>query len=115
MDDKTLGRKFDHGKPMPSLLPAAALLAISRVLTIGAKKYAPDNWKYVAGAEKRYMDALWRHLLAYMEGEELDPETGESHMAHIGCNVMFLLWAIESGYTFLPEDNQINNTTKGTS
>lgn len=100
----TLGRKFDGDKPMPSLMPAPALLAISRVLTSGAKKYAPDNWKYVEGAEQRYQDALWRHLLAYSSGEKTDPETGESHMAHIGCNVLFLLYADETpDFKFKPK------------
>ena len=91
-----LGRKFDGDKLQPSLMPAPALIATSRVLTSGAKKYSPDNWKYVDGAEQRYQDALWRHLLAYSNGEPVDPETGESHMAHIICNAMFLLYAHET-------------------
>jgi hypothetical protein len=87
------GVKHDSGKPMPRLLPPSALLAIARVLTFGAKKYSPDNWKHVPGAKERYLDALWRHLLAYNSGEE----------AHIGCCVLFLLDAAETGHQFPPE------------
>jgi hypothetical protein len=97
------GVKHDSGKPMPRLLPPSALLAIARVLTFGAKKYSPDNWKHVPGAKERYLDALWRHLLAYNSGEEIDPESGESHLAHIGCCVLFLLDAAETGHQFPPE------------
>lgn len=97
------GVKYDHGKPMPRLLPPSALLAIARVLTFGAKKYSPDNWKHVAGAKERYLDAMFRHLLAYNSGEEKDPESGESHLAHMGCCLMFLLDASETGHVFPPE------------
>lgn len=100
------GVKHDSGKPMPRLLPPSALLAIARVLTFGAKKYSPDNWKYVAGARERYLDALFRHLLAYNSGEILDPESGEPHLAHAGCCLMFLLEAEETGLEFPEEPKQ---------
>ena len=40
---------------------------------------------------KRYVDALYRHLLAYIEGNEVDEESGLSHLAHMACNISFLL------------------------
>lgn len=100
----TEGRKFDSGKPMPRLLPPSALLAISRVLTFGAQKYSPDNWKKVPGAKDRYLDAMLRHILAYNSGEINDPESGENHLAHAGCCLMFLLDAAETGHEFPPAD-----------
>lgn len=100
------GRKFDGDKPMVSLLPPNALLATARVLTFGARKYSPDNWKYVAGAKRRYMDALGRHLLQYQSGEENDDESGESHLAHAACCLLFLLDAQETGWVFPVEENE---------
>lgn len=97
------GVKFDSGKPMPRLLPPSALLAIARVLTFGAKKYSPDNWKHVAGAKDRYLDAMLRHILAYNSGEVNDPESGENHLAHAGCCLLFLLDAAETGLEFPAE------------
>lgn len=67
-----------------------------RVLEFGAKKYAVDNWKKVPDAENRYREALLRHVVAYASGEEVDPETGESHLAHAACCVLFLLWFRET-------------------
>ena len=34
---------------------------------------------------------LDRHLLAYIEGNEVDEESGLSHLAHMACNISFLL------------------------
>lgn len=87
-------RKFDQGKPLPRLLHQGmsnALSAVVRVLSFGAIKYAPNGWKELADAEERYTDAMYRHLGAMHAGEELDPESGESHLAHAACNIMFLL------------------------
>lgn len=85
------GSKFDTDKPMMGLIPPLAEEALARVLTFGAKKYAPDNWRKVEDKDRRYMDAMLRHLNAHRRGEKADPETGESHLAHAACCVMFML------------------------
>ena len=86
----TGGRKFDGGKPQYGLLPPLALRATVDVLTFGAEKYEPDNWKFVPDSKRRYFDALQRHLWAYKEGEEIDPESGMHHLARAMCCLMFL-------------------------
>lgn len=91
------GRKHDTGKPMMALLPPHAMLAVGRVMTFGAEKYSRDNWKRVPAAKQRYMDAMMRHAFQFMTGEEVDPETGESHLAHLICCASFILDAAESG------------------
>lgn len=85
------GRKFDSKKPEMYLLPPNATLQVGEVLSYGAKKYTPDNWKCVAGLEQRYTSAALRHILAAMSGEELDEETGLSHEAHAICCLLFIL------------------------
>lgn len=87
-----LGGKFDAGKPQYSLLDDQSILDLVRVLTLGAKKYAPGNWQKVENGDVRYYDALQRHLTAWRSGETSDPETGISHLAHAACNIMFLQW-----------------------
>lgn len=82
--------KFDYNKPRMSLVPASLNLEVAKVLTYGARKYKPDNWRKVKSLE-RYLDALERHLMAYKSGEMVDPESGLSHMSHIACNVAFLI------------------------
>jgi hypothetical protein len=86
----TGGRKFDGGKLQYGLLPPLALKATVDVLTFGAEKYEPNNWKYVPDSKRRYFDALNRHLWAWKEGEQIDPESGRHHLAHALCCLMFL-------------------------
>ncbi len=85
------GRKFDAGKQRWSLVPWHGLEAVGRVLEFGAQKYGADNWRLVDGAERRYWDAAMRHMIAFGKGEDLDKETGESHLAHAVCCLLFVL------------------------
>ena len=85
------GVKGDGGKYQPRLLMLSmpnTLEGVSRVLTYGANKYSPDNWRKVE--DERYWDALYRHLLSYHKGQKVDEETGESHLYHALCCLMFL-------------------------
>ncbi len=84
------GTKHDSGKPPVELLPSAPLLMIAEVLGFGAKKYAAHNWRQGFN-QSRLIGAAMRHLLAYNDGEDTDPESGLSHLAHLGCCVLFLL------------------------
>ena len=88
----TGGLKYDAGKLRYDLVPPHAIKAIADVLTYGADKYAPNSWQTVSNGETRYTAAMMRHFEAYREGEELDPETGKSHLSHCLCNLAFLLW-----------------------
>jgi hypothetical protein len=96
--DESGGVKHDGDKPRMDLLDAYALVELSKVLTFGAQKYAPDNWR--KGIKKsRLLAALLRHVFAYMGGQNTDEETGLSHIAHAMCCCMFLLWTAK----FLPQ------------
>jgi hypothetical protein len=86
----TEGRKFDGDKDDYSLVPPKAFAGLVRVLTYGARKYAPDNWRYVENRKARYFSAAMRHLWAWWRGEEKDAETGESHLHHAACCISFL-------------------------
>lgn len=72
------------------LLPFKEVEQFVEVLTYGAEKYEVDNWKKVS--EERYVDALFRHLNAWMQGEQIDKESGIHHLAHAGTNILFLMW-----------------------
>ena len=73
---------------------------VVQVLTYGDSKYNAEdgaNWKRLPDAEKRFKDALLRHLLAYRTGEKIDQETGKSHLAHLITNALFLMWFDKKG------------------
>lgn len=87
---KTEGVKYDEGKLPYDLLPPELLEGVSSVLAFGAAKYAPRNWEL--GMDwSRPFSALMRHMWAWWRGENLDPETGMSHLWHAGCCIAFLM------------------------
>jgi deoxycytidylate deaminase len=60
-----------------------------KVLTFGASKYKPGNWKHCTDTG-RYLAAAHRHNNAIAKGEKLDSETNIDHRGHLLCNLMFL-------------------------
>ena len=90
----TQAQKHDGGKPRLDYLDPYALEEVAKVLTFGATKYGAQNWR--KGIEiGRLMAACLRHIFAFMRGENNDPETGLSHLAHAVCCLMFALWMLE--------------------
>lgn len=89
------GKKFDAGKAPLSLVDRFAIEQIGQVLAFGANKYGAHNWR--GGINySRLLDAALRHLYAFADGEDNDPESGLSHIAHAGCNIVFLLGMIRA-------------------
>ena len=83
--------KHDEGKLRYSLLDFTFLKQIVKIREYGVKKYRdPEGWKKVPDAKQRYKEALLRHIFAWAEGEEVDPESGLPHLAHAACNIMFI-------------------------
>lgn len=85
------GVKHDEAKVPLALLPSEALEEIAKVLSFGSRKYSDWNWAKGFKWSRLYSSTL-RHLYAHMRGENLDPETGLSHLAHAGANVLFLIY-----------------------
>ena len=84
------GVKFDRGKPPISLVNREALEMEADVMAYGATKYARDNWRLGMGWS-RLIDAAMRHIVAFGDGEDLDPETKLHHLAHARCCLAFLI------------------------
>mgnify|MGYP003376837873 CR=1 FL=1 len=82
--------KADAGKPRPTLVPVSLIEAVTAVRMYGNEKYHdPENWRQVE--PQRYQDALYRHWLSYLKGEQCDPESGLPHLWHLACNAAFLI------------------------
>lgn len=83
--------RHNQDKTRFDLIPPCFIREVAEVFTFGAKKYAPENWKgFTPEQQEEIKASLLRHIYAYLEGEELDPESGLSHLAHAGCNLAFL-------------------------
>lgn len=85
------GTKYDQEKSRYDLIPPAALEEFVKVLTFGARKYAPDNWRKVPDGRRRYFAAAQRHIWAYKRGEKIDQESGCHHLACAITDLMFIL------------------------
>lgn len=84
------GVKNDEGKPRMDLVPPEAVWALADILTVGANKYTDRNWEQGMDWGRVYA-ACQRHLWAWWGGEDTDPETGRSHLAHALACISFLL------------------------
>ena len=82
--------KFDSTKPRMQLVPASLAQSCARALTYGAKKYKVGNWRQTPDIEC-YISALQRHIDAWREGEDNDPESGLCHLDHVAANLAFLI------------------------
>ena len=96
------GVKHDEGKLRTDLMPVRPMMDEAAVLTFGAKKYGDRNWENGMDWSRPY-GATLRHLLKWWMGEDLDPETGLSHLAHARCEIAFLQ---EFEYTGAGTDNR---------
>ena len=88
------GKKNDRldKKPRWELLPLNLLAYVVDVYTAGAEKYGPDQWQNLPDGYNRYKAALFRHLVAYENGEIRDPETGCYHLAQVVWNALAMLY-----------------------
>lgn len=81
-------------------IPPAALIGMAKALSEGAVKYGPFNWRKTDVESMTYVGAMYRHLLAYLDGEFVDPEskTGKSHLDGIMACAAILTDCHEGGW-----------------
>ena len=93
--------KSIHGirKPALGVVPPSAMLHLSDVLSDGAEKYGPLNWRTDPVAASVYYSAAMRHLMAWWDGEDIDPgsKRGAHHLAAVLANMAIVLDAIGTG------------------
>jgi hypothetical protein len=91
--------RANAGKVRLSLIPIVAKEWWARVLMFGAVKYSAHGWRRNAHKARwsETAESLERHLDSWKKGEDIDPESGLPHMAHIMCNASFMLEHWESG------------------
>lgn len=87
--DPTTGGQKGSKLARFSLIPPDFLWALAEHYGLGARKYADRNW------ERGYkwslsVDALLRHLMAWLNGESNDAETGSSHLIAVAWHACAL-------------------------
>lgn len=73
------------------LIPPSSLAHLAIVMKLGAEKYGPYNWRKNRVRFTVYLEAALRHILAALDGEDLDEESGQPHTAHaMACMAIVL-------------------------
>lgn len=101
---------YGKAKPAVSLIPAPALLHMAAAFADGASKYGPANWRIDPVSTSTYVDAAYRHIMAYFDGRETSAEdSGVHHLGHAAACLAILLDAEAQGT--LVDDRPTAGTT----
>lgn len=80
-----------------STVSAAVLAEVGVAMLEGAAKYGRHNYRAVGVQSSVYYDATMRHLMAWWEGEDTDPDSGMSHITKAITSLVVLRDAMIQG------------------
>lgn len=75
-------------------VPHALTIGASEAMFIGQGKYGPFNWREQPVSLMTYVEAMQRHLAAYVDGQDLAEDTGVHHIKHVAASCAILLDAL---------------------
>lgn len=78
------------------LVPPASMIYEASAFEHGASKYGKYNWRDKKVICSIYIDAAFRHLLAYLDGQDIDEDSGLSHLAHLKATIGVIIDAKEN-------------------
>lgn len=84
-------------KPPLSLIPPSAIVEEAMAFKEGAAKYGRYNWRSNKVQLSIYVDAALRHLMAFFDGEDIDPDSGLPHEAKVKACMSILIDARNTG------------------
>ncbi len=96
VNPKELRAAADGKAPLEYLEPALDK-PLARVMEHGALKYGLRNYTDTPCKVRTYIGAALRHLHAIRLGDDIDPDSGESHWAHIAACCAVVLGAESAG------------------
>lgn len=62
------------------VVPMRVIAGLGLALLEGARKYGSFNWRVAGVRASVYFDAMHRHMGAWWEGQDIDPDSGLSHV-----------------------------------
>lgn len=80
-----------------STVPAQVMMEIGVGMLEGAVKYARHNYRVVGVRSSVYYDAAMRHMMLWWEGQDLDPDSGLSHVTKAMASLVVLRDAMLQG------------------
>ena len=82
--------RYNKGKPQFSHLSPEFISDMMALMTKSSDKYGYLNWTKAQDV-RTASDSLMRHFLKFQQGEDLDDESGYSHITHVAVNAM-IIW-----------------------
>lgn len=73
-----------------SVVPQPVLAEVGLALLEGALKYGRHNYRDAGVRASVYQDAVWRHMAAWWEGEDIDKDSGLSHVTKAMAGLVVL-------------------------
>lgn len=87
------GIKHDSDKPDLTLIPTEAIYQMGQAFTYGSKKYKRHNYRLGMNSSRQLAAAL-RHIYQHLDGEDLDPESGHSHLGHALASIAMAVYTL---------------------
>ena len=73
-----------------SYVPIPVLQEVGVAMMEGGMKYGAHNWRAAGVLASVYFDACQRHIMDWWEGEDVDPDSGVSHVSKAIAGLMVL-------------------------
>ena len=86
-----------------STVPANVLAELGVAMMEGALKYGRHNYRHAGVRASVYYDALMRHMMAWWEGEDIDPDSGVPHIVKAIATLVVLR---DADYRGMLEDDR---------
>lgn len=101
-----------HGKDVPGpdpkgaagllktqlqLIPPAFNVEVAKALQNGSSKYGPWNWRQSRVEVMTYIGAMRRHIDAFLNGEDIDPDSGAHHLGCVAASAAIVIDAAQFG------------------
>lgn len=81
-----------------SYIPLRVMIGVGMAMLEGARKYGRHNYRRIGVRASVYVDAaVCGHLMPWMEGQDIDPESGLNHLDKAIASLMVLRDAVYQG------------------
>ena len=105
------GLRYNKGKIDLTQISPVSQRCESLVFMYGAAKYAKNNWKKFKSTEQaafdEFLQCAKRHIMNYEEGQWLDAESQQVHLAHAVWNLNRIMDLYYYGMTHMKDGKDL--------
>lgn len=88
-----MSARYNQGKVQVREVDPSFILGLGEVLTASRQKYDEFNWAKPTKITTPY-ESMMRHIMAFQQGEDIDPDDGLHHLLKAATNIMFMYYHI---------------------